>query len=214
MALPLAEWLYRRLRPEASRTERHVTREKTRPTIDLGDAASRTAIVCALIWTGNLVATQSAGLRSALGVPVLYAVVLTGMFLAKRAPFYLPSVAWISFVGIVLTLPFMPGGTALASVVSTIDVLPAATPCLAYAGLALAERDMVTFRRAGWRLGVVSILVFAGTYLGLGRDSGARSTGARSNLELSSIAQPGCSHPGTSIAASRSGRSTPCSVIH
>jgi hypothetical protein len=41
-----------------------------------------------------------------------------------------------------------------------------ATPVLAYAGLAITREEVATFARSGWKLFVVAIFVFVGTYVG------------------------------------------------
>ncbi|MFB0823968.1 hypothetical protein ACEU07_01605 [Chromobacterium violaceum] len=37
---------------------------------------------------------------------------------------------------------------------------------LAYAGLALTKQEVTIFKRDGWRLMIVAMLVFGGTFLG------------------------------------------------
>ncbi len=43
------------------------------------------------------------------GMAVLYAASIGGLILARYMPFYLPSVAWVSLIAIVITIPGVPG---------------------------------------------------------------------------------------------------------
>ncbi len=93
-------------------------------------------------------------------------VCLLGVVLTKFIPFYLPSVAWISLVGIAATLPFLPWGPWFTGVVEGIDFLAMAVPALAYAGLAVSKLELEVMRRSGLKLLLVAVLVFIGTYVG------------------------------------------------
>lgn len=100
------------------------------------------------------------------GLAALYALCVVGLVITKYAPFYLPSVAWISLVGIVLTLPFMPWFEWFNGLVVGIDFLALAVPPLAYAGLAISDLELNVMRRSGWKILVIATLVFTGTYVG------------------------------------------------
>lgn len=100
------------------------------------------------------------------GLAALYVLCIVGLLLTKYVPFYLPSVAWISLVGIALTLPFMPWFEWFTGLVSGIDFLALAVPPLAYAGLAISKLEIDVMRRSGWKILIVAILVFLGTYVG------------------------------------------------
>ncbi len=56
--------------------------------------------------------------------------------MARFMPFYLPSVAWISLVAILVTIPGVPGSAFVTDAVAKLNFLALATPALAYAGLA------------------------------------------------------------------------------
>ena len=74
--------------------------------------------------------------------------------------------AWISLVAIVLTLPWTPGSEWILNYVKQVNVLALATPVLAYAGLAISKHEFETFKHSGWKIIIVAILIFIGTYLG------------------------------------------------
>ena len=82
------------------------------------------------------------------------------------ALFYLPGVAWVSLVSIVMTLPFFPGSGWIVDQLAAVNFLAIVTPVLAYAGLALSRREFTMFRQTGWKLIIISLLVFTGTYVG------------------------------------------------
>lgn len=100
------------------------------------------------------------------GLTALYVLCVLGLLITKYSPFYLPSVAWISLVGIVVTLPFMPWFEWFTGLVTEIDFLALAVPPLAYAGLAISKLELDVMRRSGWKILIVAILVFIGTYVG------------------------------------------------
>lgn len=137
-----------------------------RPVIDMGEHLGTLAIVSALGWVVQLIATDAGPVAAAIGMLTLYVICVIGVALAKWMPFYLPSVAWISLVGIVATLPFVPGSDAVVSLVTPIDFLALTVPCLAYAGLAITKDEISVVKTSGWKLLLVAIFVLFGTYLG------------------------------------------------
>ncbi len=174
IALPVAEWLYRRLAgkrrsateaaPDAGMAAADVAPDE-RPEQHLGKTAAVLAAACAVGWIANTV--NGSSLLTALpGMAILYVMTLIGLVLTRIVPFYLPGVAWVSLVSIVMTLPFFPGSAWVVERLAAVNFLAIVTPVLAYAGLALSRREFSMFRRTGWKLIVVSLLVFTGTYVG------------------------------------------------
>lgn len=176
IALPAAEWLYRRLsvvrsadaRAGAAAPEAGSAPEvaaEARPERQPGHTALVLAAVCVVGWIANAIGAGT--LWGALpGMLMLYVMTLIGLAITRLMPFYLPSIAWISLVSIVMTLPWFPGSAWLVDQLARINFLSIVTPVLAYAGLALSRQEFGMFRRTGWQLVLVSILVFTGTYLG------------------------------------------------
>lgn len=128
----------------------------------LGDLAVVTLICIPL----QLIATDLTFGGVVAGLAALYAVCVVGLLLTKYSPFYLPSVAWISLVGIAVTLPFTPWFEWFNGLVTGIDFLAMAVPPLAYAGLAISKLELDVMRRSGWKILIIAILVFIGTYVG------------------------------------------------
>lgn len=106
-------------------------------------------------------------LRDSLGgVVLLLAITLVGLFIAEFAPLKLPAVFWISIVAILTTSSINPYGSMLdKQYLGKIDFLAISTAILAYAGLALGK-DVKLFKQLGWKIIVVALAVYTGTFLG------------------------------------------------
>lgn len=139
--------------------------KELRPENQLGKTALVLAAVCVAAWCSNVV--NGAPLLDALpGMLILYVMVIIGLVLGRICPVYLPSVAWVSMVSIVATLPFFPGNGWIIARLAEVDFLAVVTPVLAYAGLALTGREFAMFKQTGWKLVLVALLVFTGTFIG------------------------------------------------
>ncbi|MEY8801081.1 hypothetical protein AB9K35_12275 [Leisingera sp. XS_AS12] len=132
----------------------------------LGAHAAALAVVCVIALVGNTVATENTVPEGLVGLIVLWIMCMIGMLLTKFVPFKLPSVAWISLVGILATMPWTPGSDWVLDKVSHVNFLTLATPCLAYAGVAIARREIEIAKTSGWKIAVVGVLVMTGTYVG------------------------------------------------
>jgi putative effector of murein hydrolase LrgA (UPF0299 family) len=131
----------------------------------IADHAVVLVVVSAIALIGNYVGPGNGVLEALPGMLILYCMVLVGLALTEWLPFSLPSIVWISLVGIVATLPFIPGSAWVLDRVETVDFLALATPVLAYAGLAIARREVDTFKKSGWKIVIVAFMVFLGTFL-------------------------------------------------
>lgn len=136
------------------------------PKPNLGQHALILLAVCFIGLIGNTVATENTLTEGAAGLAVLYVICLIGLVLTNYVPFKLPSVAWISLVGIIVTLPWVPGSAWVVDKVSHVNFLTLATPCLAYAGIAITGREIEIAKTSGWKIFIVAVLVMTGTYLG------------------------------------------------
>src|SRR5690606_25037744 len=82
--------------------------DEERPERHLGQTAIVMAVVCVVGWISNTI--NGGSLMMALpGMVILYAMTMLGLVITRFAPFYLPGVAWVSLVSIVVTLPWFPG---------------------------------------------------------------------------------------------------------
>ncbi|HHV66036.1 hypothetical protein [Brucella intermedia] len=134
--------------------------------IDIVENALLLVIACFLGLVANWVGTGVTPAQAVPGMAVLYAASIGGLILARYMPFYLPSVAWVSLIAIVVTIPGVPGSEFVLAKVGELNFLALATPALAYGGLALTRNEFEIARRSGWKIVVVAICVMIGTYLG------------------------------------------------
>ncbi|MGK8641668.1 hypothetical protein [Brucella sp. JSBI001] len=134
--------------------------------IDIVENALLLVIACFLGLVANWVGTNVTPIQALPGMLVLYAASIGGLILARFMPFYLPSVAWVSLIAIIITIPGVPGADYVLANVGELNFLALATPALAYGGLALTRNEFEIARRSGWKIVIVAICVMIGTYLG------------------------------------------------
>ncbi|PFG15349.1 hypothetical protein [Bacillus sp. es.036] len=99
------------------------------------------------------------------GMAVLIVICLAGLILQYVLPVNIPSVAYIGIIGILVSMPVMPGSEYIVKWTENINILALATPILAYAGIAIG-RSWTDFVKLGWRSIVVAMFVMVGTFLG------------------------------------------------
>ena len=97
---------------------------------------------------------------------VIIALALVGWLLSKHVKIKLesPTVIWISVLALLISSPIFPGNQWVASVTKHVSFMAITTPVLAYAGLSLGK-DITKFKELGWRIIIVSLLVFTGTFV-------------------------------------------------
>lgn len=99
------------------------------------------------------------------GMIVLIVICLIGFILKELIPINFPSIAYISIIGVVVSMPWVPGSAQVVEWTSKVELLALATPILAYAGIAIG-RSWTDFVKLGWKTIVVGSLVMLGTFLG------------------------------------------------
>ncbi|MGP4105941.1 hypothetical protein [Virgibacillus sp. L01] len=99
------------------------------------------------------------------GMIILIAICLAGFILNKAIPIDFPSVAYIAIIGVLVSMPWMPGSDAIVAWTGEVQLLALATPILAYAGIAIG-RSWTDFMQLGWKTLVVASLVLIGTFVG------------------------------------------------
>ncbi|MYL49428.1 hypothetical protein GLV98_08020 [Halobacillus litoralis] len=99
------------------------------------------------------------------GMLILIGICLVGLILGDVLPGSLPSIAYVALVGVLLSMPWMPGSEYIVSATSEVELLALTTPILAYAGIAIG-RSWTDFVKLGWRSIVVAVCVMLGTFLG------------------------------------------------
>lgn len=176
-SLPFANWAYARLEPWLGKNRKAIIAEQDAAMKQaLGEMHSQArlptwAAVSAVVLTslisliGNQIAGQSPLLDALPGMLVLVGCILIGMCLARvAAALKIPTLIWVSIVGVVVSVPYSPLASTLNPWVAKVGLLPLITPVLAYAGLSLAK-DMPVLKALGWRIVVVSLIANAGAFL-------------------------------------------------
>ena len=122
-------------------------------------------IAAILTAIGNIMDGKHVFSESLLGVAVLAGIATIGAVISSL-PYAnkFPMVFWVSLVGVLISLPGMPGQPWVIEKTSHITFLATTTPVLAYAGLSLGK-DLGAFRRLSWRIIPVALAVTAGTFI-------------------------------------------------
>lgn len=176
IALPLANVLFNalsKLRAPSKRgpsavqfddAEFNLVDEQEKPTLiqTLGLVAVMSLLVLIVNWVNSGVSP----LEALPGITILYICSVIGIFITKLVPLNVPNVAWISIVAILIALPYWPWSNAFIEATDKLQMLALITPALAYSGLALSKVEISVFRKSGFRLALISLLVFTGTFFG------------------------------------------------
>ncbi|MEJ8547944.1 hypothetical protein [Brevibacillus borstelensis] len=113
---------------------------------------------------GNWIGYGVSPLEALPGILIVIAITVIGWGIAGILPFKSPAVVWISLIALLVTSPIFPGNAFLADAAGKVNFMALATPILAYAGLSLGK-DIDSFKRLSWRIVVISLVVYTGTFL-------------------------------------------------
>lgn len=114
---------------------------------------------------GNWAGYDILPLAAVPGMITLIVICLAGFILKELIPINFPSIAYISIIGVIVSMPWFPGSEKVVQWTSEVQLLALATPILAYAGIAIG-RSWTDFVKLGWKTIVVATLVMLGTFLG------------------------------------------------
>lgn len=128
-------------------------------------------IIALAVMSGILLITNWAGtgvkpLDALAGMLIIFAFSVGGVLLGKIIPIKIPAIAWISVVAIFFGLPFMPTDNFVLEATDKLGLLPLITPALAYAGIAISKQEVLLFKKSGFKIAIVALLTFTGTFLG------------------------------------------------
>ena len=177
LALPLTEWLYRKLyyikyrvRPEKNHLFVKEDKEgekatKTSIVSEIKKAIPFLAVAAVLVLIANYVGYHNNIISSIPGILIILFTVLCGIVISKILPINIPAIAFMIIVGCILSYPGFPWGKYIIPYVQKISFLSLTTPILVYIGISFGK-DFENFKRTGWRFIIVSLFVFAGAYLG------------------------------------------------
>lgn len=175
IALPFTNWFYRvlrKLRPQAAEANHGFdgvamqAPEQPAP-LSLTNSAILLALICAVLLVSNWVGQKVSPLEGLPGMLMLYGCCIGGMLIRRLLPVGgIPAIAWVSILGIVISLPQFPGSAYVLESAGKLGVLQLITPVLAYAGFAISQMEVDLFKRAGFKIAVVALLTFTGTFIG------------------------------------------------
>lgn len=114
---------------------------------------------------GNWAGYDILPLAAVPGMITLIVICLAGFILRELIPVNFPSIAYISLIGVLVSMPWFPGSEKVVEWTTEVQLLALATPILAYAGIAIG-RSWTDFVKLGWKTIVVATLVMLGTFLG------------------------------------------------
>lgn len=129
------------------------------------ESAKMLLIVGLVTLVGNAVGYGVSPAEAAPGMLLIVAVGLASVFLGRYLPLELPSFAYAMVIAFLLSLPYSPVQATVLSLTEPIDFLATTTPILAYAGLSIGLQ-VSRMREVSWRLVLVAVFVFFGTFFG------------------------------------------------
>lgn len=112
---------------------------------------------------GNYVGYNHPIQESLIGMFMLCIISLIGLIIEKVSPWNIPSILYISIIGLVLALPLSPISSTLIYYTSKVDLISITTILLAYAGIAMGK-DLKEFKKVGLKGVNVTCSVIFGTY--------------------------------------------------
>lgn len=98
------------------------------------------------------------------GMIFIAAITILGFVLAEYIPLKIPIVIWVSVIALFVTSSIFPWQQVIVDATTQINFMALATPILAYAGLSFGK-DLKEFKKLGWRIVVVSLFVYTGTFI-------------------------------------------------
>lgn len=114
---------------------------------------------------GNYVGYHHPIAESLVGMLILSFITLIGMLLERYIPLNVSSIVYISLIGLILSMPFMPTSAPIVYYVSHVELLSIVTVFLAYVGIGMGK-NWDQFKKMGWRGAIVTVFVITGTYIG------------------------------------------------
>jgi len=119
-----------------------------------------------IILIGQWIGYDKNIMTSIPGMLMVLAVALVALLIKEYVPqIKFPAFAWASLIGLILSMPFMPTSEVFLKYTDEVVFLGTTTPILAFAGISVGNR-LGEFKRLGWRVFIVAIFVFTGTFFG------------------------------------------------
>ncbi|WP_378952328.1 hypothetical protein [Pelosinus sp. sgz500959] len=123
------------------------------------------ALTGVFVVIANVIGYKGDVYDSLIGTVIMIAIALVGMMLSQFPGLNkMPMVFWISVIGVICSLPAVPGSQWIVASTKKVQFLAITTPILAYAGLSLGK-DIEMFKKISWRVIPVALAVITGTFI-------------------------------------------------
>lgn len=173
VALPFTEFLYKVV-SKFKKPQQTVTTTETNLDAVMEEPASLSimqsfillAVICLILLLSNWVGQGVNPLAALPAMLILFACCVIGMLLKRFIPVNVPAIAWISIVAILISLPQFPFNAYVLEETAKLGVLQLLTPVLAYAGFAISQMEVDLFKKSGFKIAIVAVLTFTGTFIG------------------------------------------------
>ena len=172
VALPFTEFLYKVISKFKKNDSTAAT--KTDPDLKIPEQSilsvtqslSLLAVICIVLLLSNWVGQGVNPISALPAMLILFGCCIVGVLLKEVIPVNVPASAWISIVAILISLPQFPMSEYVLVETEKLGVLQLITPVLAYAGFAISQMEVNLFKKSGFKIAVVALLTFTGTFLG------------------------------------------------
>ena len=114
---------------------------------------------------GNVIGYHYPFIESLIGMLMLCGISLAGLIIERYVPWDIPSILYISLLGLILALPISPVSGTLIYYTSRVELISLTTVLLAYAGISMGK-DLGDFKKVGVKGVIVTFFVIFGTYVG------------------------------------------------
>ncbi|MBP2280610.1 MFS family permease [Psychrobacter sp. PL19] len=173
VALPVTEFLYK-VTSKFKKNNDTTTATKTgfglkipeQSILSVKQSLSLLAVICIVLLLSNWVGQGVNPISALPAMLILFACCIVGVLLKEVIPVNVPAIAWISIVAILISLPQFPMSEYVLVETDKLGVLQLITPVLAYAGFAISQMEVNLFKKSGFKIAVVALLTFTGTFLG------------------------------------------------
>ena len=172
VALPFTEFLYKVTSKFKKNDNTNATQTDfgakipEQSILSVWQSLSLLAVICIVLLLSNWVGQGVNPISALPAMLILFACCIVGILLKEIIPVNVPAIAWISIVAILISLPQFPMSEYVLVETDKLGVLQLITPVLAYAGFAISQMEVNLFKKSGFKIAVVALLTFTGTFLG------------------------------------------------
>lgn len=172
VALPFTEFLYKVTSKFKKNNNTNATQTDfgakipEQSILSVWQSLSLLAVICIVLLLSNWIGQGVNPISALPAMLILFACCIVGVLLKEIIPVNVPAIAWISIVAILISLPQFPMSEYVLVETDKLGVLQLITPVLAYAGFAISQMEVNLFKKSGFKIAVVALLTFTGTFLG------------------------------------------------